>query len=219
VTDYFIHLIKTDQVDEHANFLAIRKMKSDWGMLSPAGFRNTQREDRMNTVHMLDRMDFGKLESKFGDSNPIRDLQGEIQQPCNRPSLFNQLHNIKKSPMIYEDHPTGSGGLGTNNFNFKGLNETSPGKNNKRKDSPKGFDDDLTTKGGYPSKSIILSYVDEVKSNSKHAMPPEPKRVLDSSEGQILISDPDFPGMTGSCLLNGPLQAEYMQQKYLPTDD
>jgi hypothetical protein len=25
--------------------------------------------------------------------------------------------------------------------------------------------------------------------------------------------------MTGSCLLNGPLQAEYMQQKYLPTDD
>jgi hypothetical protein len=78
VTDYFIHLIKTDQVDVHANFLAIRKMKSDWGMLSPAGFRNTQREDRMNTVHMLDRMDFGKLESKFRDSNPIRDLQGEI---------------------------------------------------------------------------------------------------------------------------------------------
>jgi hypothetical protein len=219
VTDYFIYLIKTDQVDVHANFLAIKKMKSDWGMLSPAGFRNTQREDRMNTVHMLDHMDLEKLESKFGDSNPIRDFQGGIQQPCDRPNLFNQLHNMKQSPMKPDDRPTGSGGLETNNFNFKGLYETSTVKDTKRKDKPRGFDDDQTTKGGNKSKSTVLSYVDEVKSISEHAMPPQPKRVLDSSEGQVLISDPDVQGMNGSYLLNVPIQAEYTQQKHLPDDE
>lgn len=167
---------------------------------------------------MLDHMDLQKLESKFGDSNHIRDFQGGTQQPCDRPNLFNQLHKMKQSPMKPDDRPTGSGGLETNNFNFKGLYETSPGKDTKREDKPRGFDDDQTTKGGNKSKSIVLSYVDEVKSISEHAMPPKPKRVLDSSEGQILISDPDVQGITGSSLLNGPIQAEYTQQKYLPDD-
>ena len=168
---------------------------------------------------MLDHMDLENLESKFGDLNPAKDFQGEIHQPSDRPNLFDQVQDLKQETMLLGDCPTGSGGLGKGNFNFKGLYKTSPGKEFKQEESTRGFDDDHTTKGGEKSKSIVLSKVDEVKSNSKHATPPVPKKVLDSSEGEVLISDPDTQGMTGSSLLNGPVQAEYMNQKFLPDED
>lgn len=216
VTDYFTYLIKEGQDHVQANFIAVKKMKADWATPSSMGYRNTVKESRRNTVHMLDQLEFNENGSKVHSTSN----RGRSHAPSLRISV-NDSNRDNGIPV--EDYPTNAG-VGTFKFpdpvtqqseQFVEKFVEKPGKsvfahgvgnsdNNTASQTQGGVSKNLSNVDGFISQENRKVYLKGEMSKSN------------ASGGQeILKSNPDYFNATGSSMIGGPNQSEYLPQKIL----